>query len=119
MRSPGPQPLTADERERRVIQYLLTLHKGDIAHFRLTRLNRVANFRRQLMQLLEEMIESRAEVIAAGMVMEYAPERPERIVRKEDVAEGRLPLPERKRRRPKWLPRDPAPRKRTGELFTK
>jgi len=95
-------PLTADERERRVIEYLLTLHKGQIAEFRLTRLNRVANFRKALMQLLEEFIEARAEVLAAGMVMEYAPPRPERP--KSDVAEGRLPPPERKRRRPPWLP---------------
>lgn len=97
MRKPG----TADERDRRMVEYLATLHKGRLAEFRLTRLNRIANFRKRLMQILEEMIETRAEELAAGMLMEYAPPKPAREER--DVMEGRLPIPPKKARRPIWV----------------
>ena len=104
----GHGPLTADERERRVVEYLLTLHKGQLAEFRLTRLNRVANFRKALMQLMEQFIEARAEELAAGMLAEYAPPRPEKTF--EHVTEGRLPLPAKgpkakRRRMPVWVKR--------------
>ena len=95
-----PNPLTADERERRIVQYLVTLHQGRLAEFRLSRMNRVANFRKQLIQLIDKMIEERAEELAAGMLMEYAPRQPERKVG--DTAEDRLPIPP-KRVRPVWL----------------
>jgi hypothetical protein len=95
-------PNTADERERRFVQYVLTLNKGQIAHFKLTRLNRIANFRHRLTELLNEMVEARAEDLAAGMLMEYAPDRPKRAEDlSENVARGRLPL--RKRRVPVWI----------------
>ena len=103
MRSPGPQPLTADERERRVIQYLLSLNKGQIAEFRLARMGRIANFRRALMQLIEQMIESRAEILAAGMVMEHAPERP---APEEPKRAPRRRLPLSQRRKPIWVVRE-------------
>jgi len=93
-------PLTADERERRVIEYLLTLHKGQIAEFRLTRLNRVANFRRALKELLEEFIEARAEVLAASMIEEYAPRRPRRKRASRALA-GRRAGP--RARKPVWV----------------
>lgn len=93
-------PLTADERERRFMQYMLTLNKGQLAEVKLRRLNRIANFRKQLMALINELIEERAEDLAAGMLMEYAPERPKRNL--EIVADGRLPAV-RRREMPKWL----------------
>lgn len=95
------RPSTADERERRMVEYLATLHRGRLAEFKLTRLNRVANLRKKLMALLEEMIETRAEDLAAGMLMEYAPPRPAR--RERDITEGRLPIPPKKARMPVWL----------------
>jgi hypothetical protein len=73
------EPLTADERERRTIEYLRSLHKGQLAEFKLTRLNKLANCRRMLRELIEEMIEMRAEDLAAGMLMEDAPKRPKRL----------------------------------------
>jgi hypothetical protein len=94
-------PCTADERERRCVEYLVTLHRGQLAEFKLTRLNRIANFRKRLMDLLEEMIETRAEDLAAGMLMEYAPPRPKKP--EITVAKNRLPLPIRKRRTPVWV----------------
>lgn len=90
-------PLTADERERRFVEYARTLNKGQLAEFKLTRLNRIANFRRQLMELVEEMIELRAEDIAAGMLMEKAEPRPER--KELPAIQSRL----RTRKLPPWL----------------
>jgi hypothetical protein len=69
-------PNTADERERRFVQYVLTLNKGEISELRLGRMNRIANFRKALMQLLNEFIENRAEELALSMLWEHAPERP-------------------------------------------
>jgi len=96
------RPKTADERERRTVQYLLTLHKGQLGEFRLRRTNTIANFRHDLMAMLNKLIEARAEDLAAAMLMEHAPERPSRLVKAEFV-KGRLPLPERKRRIPVWV----------------
>jgi hypothetical protein len=95
------KPATADERDRRIVEYLVSCHRGRLAEFRLTRLNRVANFRKKLIQLLEEMIEARAEELAAGMLMEYAPPRPERPAA--NVTEGRLPIGPHRARMPAWL----------------
>ena len=91
-------PNTADERERRFVQYMLTLNKGQLAEVKLRRLNRIANFRRQLMDLINEMIETRAEDLAAGMLMEKAPERSALILQPKPV-----PQTERKRRIPVWV----------------
>jgi hypothetical protein len=91
--------LTADERERRFVEYMLTLNKGQIAEAKLRRLNRIANFRRALMDLINQMVETRAEDLAASMLMEYAPKRPKKPA--EAVIKGRLPL--RTRRMPKWV----------------
>lgn len=97
-------PLTADERHRRVIQYLETLNKGQMAEFRLGRMNRVANFRKALMQLMETFIEARAEELSASWLEAFAAPRPSKA--KTDVAEGRLPLPVvKKRRMPVWVKR--------------
>src|ERR1051326_8139140 len=97
-------PLTADERHRRVIQYLETLNKGQNAEFRLSRMNRVSNFRKALMQLLETFIEARAEELSAAWLAEFAAPRPSKA--RSDVTEGRLPLPAMKKRRmPVWVKR--------------
>jgi hypothetical protein len=96
-----PGPLTADERHRRVVQYLETLNKGQLANFQLGRMNRVSNFRKALIQLMEQFIEARAEELCAAWLQQYAAPRP-----REDVAEGRLPLPQAKKRRmPVWVKR--------------
>lgn len=71
-----PNPLTADERERRTVKYLRTLHKGELAEFRLDRMNRVANFRKALKELLERFVEARAEELAAALIEQHAPTRP-------------------------------------------
>lgn len=92
-----PGPYTADERERRFIEYLLTLNKGQIAEVRLGRMNRIANFRKDLMELLNKLIEARAEDLAAAMLMEHAPKRPQH----EPAARRRLA--ERKRAMPPWI----------------
>jgi hypothetical protein len=93
---------TADERERRFVQYVLTLNKGQLAEVKLRRLNRIANFRKALMELINQMIETRAEDLAAGMLMEFAPERPKRDWKLEkNVVKDRLPL--HSRRMPPWL----------------
>ena len=97
-----PAPFTADERERRFVQYAITLNKGQLAEMKLRRLNRIANFRKQLMDLINQMIETRAEDLAASMLMEHAPERPEPLRQESKVIEGRLPLT-RKRRTPPWV----------------
>ncbi len=94
-------PATADERERRLVEYLVTLHQGRLSEFRLTRLNRIANFRKKLMELLEEMIEARAEELAAGMLVEFAPPRPTR--KESNPMEGRLPIPPKRARMPVWI----------------
>jgi hypothetical protein len=101
-------PLTADERERRFVRYVLTLNKGEIGELRLSRLNRIANFRKQLRELIESMIEERAEDLAAAMWLEHAPERPEPLWKKEETAAQEktfaLPRTERKRSRmPTWI----------------
>lgn len=95
------KPATADERERRMVEYLVTLHKGRLAEFKLTRLNKIANSRKKLMELLDEIIESRAEDLAAGMLMEYAPPRPQVVVM--DVTKDRFPIGPKKSRMPVWL----------------
>ena len=100
MRKPG----TADERERRTIEYLVSCHQGRLQEFKLTRLNKVANFRKRLMQLLDEMIETRAEDLAAGMLMEYAQPRPERSAI--DITRDRLPIGPKKAKMPVWLRKD-------------
>lgn len=92
-----PSP-TADERERRIAQYLSTLHRGQLAEFRLTRMNRVADFRKQLIQLIDQMIETRAEEIAAGMMAEHA--RPDPKIAQ--AAERPVPRPP-KRSIPVWI----------------
>jgi hypothetical protein len=92
-----PVPQTADEREKRFVEYLHTLNKGQIAELRLSRMNRIANFRKDLMELINELIETRAEDLAAAMMMEHAPERPKR------VPVERRKLAERKRAMPPWI----------------
>lgn len=92
-------PLTADERERRVVEYLLTLNKGQLAEFRFGRMNRVANFRKALMQLMEEFIEARAEERAAAMIEEFAPARPESQLKALQKARPRR----RGKKMPVWL----------------
>lgn len=69
-------PRTADERERRFVRYVKGLHKGEIVQLQFSQMNRMANFRKDLKRLLEEIIEVRAEEIAAGMLIDEAPERP-------------------------------------------
>jgi len=89
-------PNTADERERRFVEYLLTLNKGQIAELRLSRLNRIANFRKALMEIVNNLVETRAEDLAAAMMMQYAPERPKRAVApitRERIAERRRAMP--------------------------
>lgn len=98
------KPATADERDRRIIEYLVSCHKGRLAEFKLNRLNKVANLRKRLMQLLDEIIESRAEDLAAGMLMEYAPPRPGRATI--DITRDRLPIGPKKARMPVWLGKD-------------
>ena len=93
-----PHPLTADEREGRLVRYLLTLHRGELEEFRLSRLNRVANFRKALKELLEEFIEARAENLAAGMIAEHARPAPRRR------SKARLPAVST-RRMPEWVVR--------------
>lgn len=97
MRKPG----TADERHRRMVEYLSSVHRGRILEFKLSRLNKIANFRKQLKVLLDDLIEARAEDLAAGMLMEHAPPRPQRT--KVDVREERLPAPPKKVRKPIWM----------------
>jgi hypothetical protein len=74
--TPMGNPKTADERERRFVECISTLNKGQLAEVRLIRMNRLANFRKALMELVNQMVEERAEDLAAAMLMEYAPERP-------------------------------------------
>jgi hypothetical protein len=107
------RPKTADERERRFVQYMLTLNKGQLGEVRLRRMNRIANFRHDLMRILNQLIEERAEDLAAAMLMEHAPVRPIPEWEKEAAArkfvEGRLLVPEqnpierKKRRMPIWV----------------
>lgn len=80
------------------MQYVLTLNKGQLAEVRLRRMNRIANFRRALMDLVNEMVEERAEDLAAAMLMEHAPERPKRGL---VVVEERKPA--RKAVIPPWI----------------
>jgi hypothetical protein len=94
-----PNPKTADERERRFVQYVSTLNKGQLAEVRLRRMNRVANFRKALMQLVNEMVEERAEDLAAAMLMAHAPERPKRG----PVAVEERKRPGRKAAMPPWI----------------
>lgn len=97
----GPQPMpTADERERRIVQYLLSVHRERIGQFRLSRMNRVANFRKQLIILIDQMIETRAEEIAAAMLEEYAEPMPK--LPKVDPTKGRLVIPGPKKI-PAWV----------------
>jgi len=94
-------PLTADERERRFVQYVQTLNKGQIAELRLHRLNHIANFRKALMELVNNLVETRAEDLAAAMLMEFAPPRPKPVY----APAPRARVPDRKRMMPKWLKR--------------
>lgn len=96
-----PIPLTADERERRLIKYLASCNRERLAEFKLSRLNRIAIFRKRLMEILNEMIETRAEDLAAGMMMEYAPPRtkPEQA----DATRDRLIIGPKKAQMPVWL----------------
>lgn len=91
-------PNTADERERRFVEYIKTLNKGQLAEVKLARMNRIANFRKTLMEVINAMIEARAEDLAAGMLMEKAPERPALVLQPEPV-----PNEERKRKMPVWI----------------
>jgi hypothetical protein len=63
-------------------------------------MNRIANFRKTLMQLLNEMVESRAEDLAAAMMMWEASERPERTA---TPVQRERRLPPRKAARPVWV----------------
>lgn len=92
-------PLTADERERQIVEYLSSLNKGQLAEFKLRRMNRISNFRKRLMELLNEMIEARAEDLAAGMLMEHAEPRP---VPGWKLRGEKQPMV-RKRRIPPWI----------------
>lgn len=91
------RPNTADERERRLVQYLRTLDKSELADFRLARLNQIANFRKALMQLLNEMVESRAQDLAAAMLLENAAER------QQPAHASRRRLAPRKAVQPVWV----------------
>lgn len=93
-------PKTADERERRFVEYIRTLNKGQLGEVKLSRLNRIANFRRALMDLINQMIEARAEDLAAGMLALEAPERPPKVL---VLNEKPVPAEERKRRMPVWV----------------
>ena len=109
------KPATADERERRLVQYLTTVHQGRLQEFKLTRLNRITNLRKRLKELLDEIIETRAEDLAAGMLMAYAPPRPEK--KPLEITEGRLPIPP-KRVMPVWV-RKSSEAMRGRRAFTK
>ena len=91
-------PKTADERERRFVQYLRSLNKSELADLRLARLNQVANFRKAMMQLVNEMVESRAQDLAAAMLIADAPEKPGVL---QVVKRRRLPPP--KATKPEWI----------------
>lgn len=97
--TPMGNPKTADERERRFVQYVLTLNKGQLAEVRLRRMNRIANFRKALMDLVNEMVEERAEDLAAAMLMEHAPDRPKPL----PAPMERKRLQIRKRVLPPWI----------------
>ena len=96
-------PLTADEREKRIVQYLRSLNKGELGEYQLSRFNRVANFRKELMQLLEKFIEARAEILCAAMLMDDAAPRTESQLKA--IAKAR---PRRRigRRMPPWLKKE-------------
>ncbi len=94
------KPNTADERERRIVEYLKCCHQGRLQEFQLTRMNRVANFRKRLMELINEMIEARAEDLAAGMLMQFAEPRPPKQI---PAVEERLVIAPLARRMPRWL----------------
>jgi hypothetical protein len=93
-----PGPLTADERERRQVQYLRSLNKSELADFKLARLNEIANFRKVLLQLVNEMVESRAQDLAAGMLLEDAAEKPKVL-----QVVNRRRLAPRKAIQPEWI----------------
>jgi hypothetical protein len=94
--TPMGNPKTADERERRFVQYLRSLNKSELADLRLARLNQVANFRKVLMQLLNEMVESRAQDLAAAMLIADAPEKPKvlHVVKRRRLAPSKAIQPE-------------------------
>src|SRR5579871_5165723 len=83
--------ITADQRERRIVQYLLSVHKERIASFRLNRMNRKANTRKLIIQLIDRAIEEYAEELAAAMLEEFAGPRAKR--EKNDPTTDRLILP--------------------------
>lgn len=81
------------------MQYVVTLNKGQLAEIRLRRMNRIANFRKALMELVNQMVEERAEDLAAAMLMEHAPARQKRG----PVAVEEEKLPARKAAMPPWV----------------
>lgn len=91
-------PKTADERERRFVRYLRSLDKSELADLRLARLNQIANMRKALMQLVNEMVENRAQDIAAAMLIVEAPEKTRPLQRVE-----RRRLGTRKALLPVWI----------------
>lgn len=96
-----PNPLTADERERRFIEYVLTLNKGQVNELRLSRMNRIANFRKALMQIINQLVEERAEDLAAAMLLQYAPARERKLLEAE--CKKRIVPIARARAIPRWL----------------
>ena len=93
--------LTADARERRIVQYLLSVRKERIQQFRLIRMNRKSNLRKRIIQLIDEAIQECGEEFAAALLEEYATPRP----KNEDVTDGRLVLPvgPKKAQLPPWV----------------
>lgn len=73
--------LTADKRDERFAEYLRTLRKWEITDVRSERLSRVSDLRKKLLVLLEQIIEERAEALAAGIVERYTGEKQERPMR--------------------------------------
>lgn len=68
-------PLTFNEREERFIEYLTSLDREQVIDLKCERLGRVADLRKKLMALLNQIIEERAESLAAAMIERAAPER--------------------------------------------
>lgn len=61
-------PLTFNEREERFIEYLTSLDREQAIELKCDRLGRVADLRKKLMALLNQIIEERAESLAAALV---------------------------------------------------
>lgn len=86
-------------RQRGFVRCVADLNKSHIGEVRLDRLNRFANFRKQLLQLIEQMVEARAQELAAGMLQELALERQP----PPDANPFPLPQAAAKRGMPKWV----------------